>query len=175
MTTARRRPLRVLRPLVAVVLLPLAFAACGSSGKVGDKDLLAFDPEQAKDLGATTTTAPVDPGAEAGNTTTTAAPMQAASTTVPPQQQQVTVEVTIQDDEQGAPFTPNVVRVAVKSKVRFVNKGTKTYSIVAQNGAFTSPPIAPGAAWIYEANTPGNFNYSDDVRTYAQGTIQVVG
>lgn len=171
MTTPLRR-----RGVAAVLLLSLVLAACSSSGKVGDEDLLAFDPEQAKDLGATTTTAGADPGAQVEGTTTTAPPAAAANnTTLPPQQQEVTVEVVIQDDEQGAPFTPNVVRVAVKSKVRFLNKGTKTYSIVAQNGAFTSPPIAPGGAWIYEASTPGNFNYSDDVRTYAQGTIQVVG
>lgn len=172
--TTPLRPIR-LRGVAAVLLLSLVLAACSSSGKVGDEDLLAFDPEQAKDLGATTTTAGADPGAQAESTTTTAPPAAAANTTLPPQQQEVTVEVIIQDDEQGAPFTPNVVRVAVKSKVRFLNKGTKTYSIVAQNGAFTSPPIAPGGAWIYEASTPGSFNYSDDVRTYAQGTIQVVG
>lgn len=164
--------------LLAVVAL-VALAACGGKDKVGDEDLLAFDQEQANQLGASSTTDTTVGGiaTTVAPTDVTAAPTQTTSapaTTLPPEQQQVTVEVLIQDDEQGAPFTPNVVRVAVGGKVRFLNKGTKTYSIVAQNGAFASPPIAPGAAWIYDATTPGNFNYSDDVRTYSQGTIQVV-
>ena len=167
-----------LRP-IAVALIVVALAACGGSGKVGDDDLLAFDQDQANQLGASSTTSSTatDIAGTGGASTTapskTTAP--APTTTLPPSQQQVTVEVTIQDDQQGAPFTPNVVRVAAGGRVRFVNKGTRAYAIVAQNGAFASPSIAPGAAWIYEATTPGTFNYSDDVRTYSQGTIQVVG
>ena len=173
MTPFRRTTIALLVPFLVAAL-----TACGGEDKVGDEDLLAFDQEQANQLGASSTTETtvgvIDPGGSAGTTVaptqTTAAPV----TTLPPEQQEVTVEVTIQDDEQGAPFTPNVVRVAVGGKVRFLNKGAKTYSIIAQNGSFASPPIAPGAAWIYDATTPGNFNYSDDVRTYSQGTIQVV-
>lgn len=169
------------RPIAATLIatLAIALAACGGGGKVGDDDLLAFDPDQADQLGASSTTSTTASGiGGTGGPDTTAAPKTTApapTTTLPPSQQQVTVEVTIQDDEQGAPFTPNVVQVAAGGRVRFVNKGTKAYAIVAQNGAFASPSIAPGAAWIYEATTPGTYNYSDDVRTYSQGTIQVVG
>lgn len=167
------------RPIALAVVSLAALTACGGADKVGDDDLLAFDQEQANQLGASSTTDTTAGSTEAAAATdTTAAPAPTApapTTTLPPEQQEVTVEVTIQDDEQGAPFTPNVVRVAVGGKVRFVNKGAKTYSIVAQDGSFASPPIAPGAAWIYDATTPGSFNYSDDVRTYSQGTIQVVG
>lgn len=174
MSSVRRTFALALLAPVAVVSL----AACGGEDKVGDDDLLAFDQEQANQLGASSTTETtaggIDPGSAGGTTIAPTQTTAAPNTTLPPEQQQVTVEVVIQDDEQGAPFTPNVVRVAVGSKVRFLNKGTKTYSIVAQNGAFASPPIAPGTAWIYDATTPGNFNYSDDVRTYSQGTIQVV-
>lgn len=162
------------RTIAVAVLGAVSLAACASSDKVGDDDLLAFDQEQVQQLGgSTTTTAAPDAGTTGGDASpnTTAA----AATTLPPEQQQVTVEVIIQDDEQGAPFTPNVVRVPVGGKVRFLNKGTKTYSIVAQDGSFGSPPIGPGEAWIYDANVAGSFNYSDDVRTYSQGTIQVVG
>ncbi|MFZ6003526.1 MAG: hypothetical protein ACOYXM_06270 [Actinomycetota bacterium] len=166
------------RTTALALLLALApLAACGGEDKVGDDDLLAFDQEQANQLGASSTTETTASPIDDGGAETTAAPTQttaAPQTTLPPEQQQVTVEVVIQDDEQGAPFTPNVVRVAVGGRVRFLNKGTRAYSIVAQNGAFASPSIAPGQAWIYEATTPGNFNYSDDVRTYSQGTIQVV-
>lgn len=175
MSPLRRSFAIALLPVLAVTVL----AACGGKDKVGDDDLLAFDQEQANQLGASSTTETTAGGAATtAPTATTAAPTQttqAPATTLPPEQQQVTVEVVIQDDAQGAPFTPNVVRVAVGGKVRFLNKGTRAYSIVAQNGAFASPPIAPGSAWIYDATTPGDFNYSDDVRTYSQGTIQVVG
>ncbi len=167
---------RIRRSIAVLVVAGLGLTACGGADKVGDEDLLAFDQEQAQQLGASSSsTAPSgleSPDATAAAPTDTAP---AVTTTLPPEKQQVTEEVTIQDDEQGAPFTPNVVRVSVGGRVRFLNNGTKPYAIIAHNGAFASPPIAPGSAWIYEANTPGTFNYSDDVRTYSQGTIQVIG
>jgi plastocyanin len=165
------------RTLLAASLSLVLLAACGKSNDVGDKSLVDFNQDEAAGLGGSTTTANT-----AGTETTlaqsaTTAPTQTtlkSTTTLPPAQQEVSVEVIIQDDEQGAPFTPNTLRVAVGSKVRFLNKGTKPYAIMATNGAFGSPPIPPGGVWIYDANTPGNYTFTDDVRTYAVGKLEVV-
>ena len=140
----------------------------------GTTSAFEFDQDQAKAFGATTT-APTSsvPG---GPTDTVAppptnAPNAAPSTTVPPAQQQVSVEVKILD---GSPyFVENYVVIPVGGKIRFVNKGTATYSVVSDVGAFDSGPIAPGAVWIYDARTPGQFNYSDGGRPFAVGQFQV--
>lgn len=166
------------RILTATSVSLLLFTACGGNNEVGDESLLEFDQDEAAGLGGSTTTESTlgsdTTVAQGGTTLPQTQATLGATTTLPPEQQVVTVEVIIQDDEQGAPFTPNTVRVLVGSKVRFLNKGTKTYSIMATNGAFGSPPIAPGTAWIYDANTPGNYTFTDDVRTYAVGKLEVV-
>jgi plastocyanin len=165
------------RTIAAATISILVLTACGGDNEVGSDDLLEFDQDEAAGLGASSTTATslttdtsLTTETTAGQTATTVQ----SATTLPPEEQVVTVEVIIQDDEQGAPFTPNTLRVLVGSKVRFLNKGTKPYAIMATNGAFGSPPIAPGTAWIYDANTPGNFTFTDDVRTYAVGKLEVV-
>lgn len=161
----------------------LTLAACGEDNAVGDDSTFDFDQETAEQLGGSTTTTTVA-GQEIPDQTTTTAAQQAAgattttvaqtTTTVAPEKQEVSVEITIRDDGQGQPFDPRIVAVPVGGKVRFVNRGTKPYTVRADNGAFDSGPIAPGAVWIWDANAAGQFNYTDAGRPYAVGTIDVV-
>jgi plastocyanin len=157
------------RAALLLVVLVARASACSSDTKTGDESSLAFDQEQAEQFGASTST--TEAGATettvAAETTTTAA----ANTTVPPAQQQVTIDVAINDDSPY--YDPGLVQVVVGSKIRFTNKGAQPHSVTSDTGAFDSGPIAPGAAWIFEATSSGSFNYSDASRPFAVGTIQV--
>jgi plastocyanin len=178
--TSFRRALCLL--LAVLCLLPLA--ACSSGEKTGDESLLEFDQEQAEKLGGSTTT--TTPAAGEAATSTTAAPTTTApkavvqttttsapraTTTLPPEKQEVTLEVNI--NEQSPYFDPSVTQVLVGSKVRFTNKGTAPHSVVSDTGAFDSGQIKPGGVWIFEADRPGRYNFSDGGRPFAVGSIEV--
>jgi ABC-type branched-subunit amino acid transport system ATPase component/sugar phosphate permease/plastocyanin len=167
-TTEAAVQLRAIASAVAVVAV---LAGCSSDEKVGDESSLAFDQEQAEQFGATTSTteAGVTETTSPGESTTTTGA--ATNTTLAPEEQEVTIDVSIND--QSPYFDPGLVQVRVGSKIRFTNRGASDHSVTSDTGAFDSGPIAPGAAWIFEANTPGSFNYSDSARPFAVGTIQV--
>ena len=171
---------RALRPILLLCALGLGVAACGDDQAVGDESVLQFDQDDSAAFGATTTeptettlltATTVPPGGAAEATTTTAA-VQETTTTLPPEKQEVSVEVRILDNSPY--FDPSRSAVPVGGKIRFVNAGSKTFNVVSDTGAFDSGPIAPGAVWIYDANTPGTFNYSDGTRPFAVGSFQVV-
>lgn len=172
---------RTRRLLLVLLALATLTAACGGGEKTGDESLLNFDQEQAEKFGGstTTTTAVADPAAttappttapkaQPGQTTTTAPRV---TTTLPPEKQEVTIEVAI--NEQSPYFAPSVVQVLVGSKVRFTNTGTKPHSVLSDTGAFDSGQIPPGGVWIYDAERPGRYNYSDAGRPFAVGSIEV--
>ena len=166
------------RPLALLFALSLVLAACGEDNSVGGGDVFEFDQQQAEALGGstTTTTAP-DEATIPDQTTTTVAQttttVAQTTTTVPPEQQQVSVEVLIQEDSTGQAFAPRIVAIPVGGKVRFVNHTSMARSVVADNGAFNSGDIPPGGVWIFEATSPGQYNYTDGTRPYAVGTVDV--
>lgn len=155
----------------------VALTACGSDDSVGDEAVFEFDQQESEALGGstTTTTGPDDTvpdvSTTAGNTTTTVAQ---TTTTLPPEQQEVSIEVLIQEDSSGQAFKDRIVAIRVGGKVRFKNTTSIDRSVIADNGAFDSGPIAPGAVWIWTAEQPGTYNYTDGTRPYAVGTIDVV-
>jgi plastocyanin len=166
---------RFLRLALAALALALVAAACGGSEKVGDDKAFQFDQQDAGAFGASTTapvtTAPAGATQDTAATTTTA--RRATATTAPPEKQAVSVEVKILD---ASPyFVDNFVVIPIGGTIRFLNTGTGTYQVVADNGSFDSGPIAPGKAWIYEAKALGQFNYSDGTRPFAVGQFQVTG
>ena len=61
----------------------------------------------------------------------------------------------------------------VKFPVRFTNNGTNPHSVLSDTGAFDSGRIPPGGVWIFEADRPGKYNYSDGGRPFAVGLIEV--
>lgn len=162
--------MKIVKPIAIVMIAVALLGACSSDTKTGNESSLQFDQEQAGKFGASTSTT----AAGATETTVpvaTTAPPAAAATTVPPEKQDVTIEVSIND--QSPYFDPSLVQVPVGSKVRFTNKGAQEHSIVSDVGAFDSGPIAPGKAWIFDASSPGRFNYSDGGRPFAVGAIEV--
>ena len=167
---------------ILVALAPLLLlAACGEDTSVGDESTFEFDQSQAEALGGSTTTtteAAADTVPEATTTTaaataTTAPPQQQATTTLPPEKQEVSIEVLIQEDSTGQAFKERVVAIPVGGKVRFRNTTSSPRSVVADNGAFDSGDIAPGAVWIWTATAAGTYNYTDGTRPYAVGTVDV--
>lgn len=162
---------------VALLVATLLFAACGSDSSVGEGvDLNVADQAKRAALEDTTTTAPPrargDDAAKAavGGTTTTAP---TTTTTEPPLA--IAISIAINSDTGGSTqFEPSAVRVFVGSLVEWVNRDTVARSVVADNGAFDSGPIAPGGNFVYEADTVGEFNYSDGTRPYAVGVLEVL-
>ena len=171
---------RILRSAIVLTVLVLPVAACGGDESVGDASVLEFDQEDSAAFGATTTAptsvAPTEtttPAAAQAEATTTTIAVQQTTTTLPPEKQEVSIEIRILDTSPY--FDPSQSAVPVGGKLRFVNAGTATFSVVSDVGAFDSGPIAPGAVWIYDATTPGRYNYSDGSRPFAVGAFEVVG
>lgn len=165
------------RPIALLVTALLTLAACGGDNSVGSDELLEGGATGETRLGETTTTTTTAAPATDEAAPTTAAPTTAAPTTAPPTtqaQQQVSIEIAIQPDSAGNQFEPRVARVFAGSIVRWTNTDSVPRSVEADNGQFTSGPIAPGASFDYTADTPGTFNYTDGTRPYAVGTLEVV-
>ena len=164
-------PHRTLFRILTVLLAVVALAACGGEKSVGDESLLeGTEGSDVTRLGETTTTTTTAP---AEGTPTTAAP----TTTAPPTTVAAapSVEISIASDTTaGGQFQPRVAQVPSGALIRFKNNDTVPRSVVADNGAFDSGPIAPGATWDWVAGGPGSYNYSDGTRPYAVGSIEVV-
>lgn len=167
------------RPLTTLFAFLLILAACGEDNSVGGGEVFEFDQQQAEALGGSTTTTSEVAGTVPDQTSTTLAASQSTTTvqqtttTLPPEEQEVSVEVLIQEDATGQAFSPRIVAIPVGGKVRFVNHTSMARSVVADNGAFHSGDIPPGGVWIFEATSPGQFNYTDGTRPYAVGTVDV--
>ena len=52
---------------------------------------------------------------------------------------------------------------------------TKNHQVVANNGSFVSPTIAPGKTYTHTFNTAGTFNYHDALHPSLTGKIIVTG
>ena len=78
---------------------------------------------------------------------------------------------TIQITKNG--FTPSSATVTAGDTVVWHNADTKTHQVVADNGAFASPALAPGASWSYTAAKSGTFKYRDAYATTHRGTLDV--
>jgi plastocyanin len=171
--------------IAVLVLLAVSLAGCKQSNKVGDRGIL--DVKGASDraaLGQGTTTllgpptsAPAVSSGAIGATTvpkTTAAPVTTAKAVTTTTQRKA-FEITINNDKTGdTQFVPNAARVYSGTIVRFKNVDSVPRSVVADNQAFNSGPIAPGGTWDYTAGTVGKFNFKDGTRPYAVGSLEVL-
>lgn len=157
--------------VIAIALVAALATGCGSDTKVGSGvDLNLKDAAGDTRLGErTTTTATTAPGQALGvgqNTTTTRPP----PTTAP-----AGFEIAINSDNASqSQFHPSQARVFVGTTVRWVNRDVQPRSVVADGGAFESPSLVPGQAYVYTANTPGRFDYHDGTRPYAVASLEVV-
>ena len=72
-------------------------------------------------------------------------------------------------------FSPASVTINTGDAVRWTNRDTKNHQIVANNGAFASPTIAPGKSYTRVFNTAGTFRYHDALHPSLTGRVIVIG
>ncbi len=87
------------------------------------------------------------------------------------------VTIHILGSAQPPGFFPALLTVHVYDTVIFNNQAspTSSFSIVADDGAFSSPAIAPGKQWIVTFNTPGEHEYHPSTKVSRMvGVIIVV-
>lgn len=159
--------------LVGVALAAAMVSACGGDSKVGSGvDLDVEDVVGDARLGERTTTTTVAPGASQqlgiGETTTTAP-------VAPPTTQAAGFEIAINGDNSAqSQFHPSQARVFVGTTVRWVNRDVRPRSVVADDGTFSSPTLAPGQSFTWAAARPARIDYHDGTRPYAVATLEVV-
>jgi plastocyanin len=72
-------------------------------------------------------------------------------------------------------FVPRTVTVNGGDTVVWRNQDTVNRQIVANNGSFASPIIAPNRTYTRPMNTPGTFPYHDTLKPTHRGTVRVIG
>ncbi len=72
-------------------------------------------------------------------------------------------------------FSPTSRTIATTDSIKWTNKDTKNHQVVANNGSFASPTIAPGKTYTHTFNTAGTFNYHDALHPSLTGKIIVSG
>jgi plastocyanin len=72
-------------------------------------------------------------------------------------------------------FTPASRTIATTDAIKWTNNDTKTHQVVANNGSFVSPTIAPGKSYTHTFNTAGTFRYHDALHPALTGKIVVNG
>ena len=161
----------------AVVAAGVILSACGGNNAVGSGvNLHGSGGGGNLSLGSTTSTT-----AAAGNRATTTSVAASAATTAPPTTVTRTTApapaayiIHINGDTSGQPaFGPTNVAVYQGTTVEWINSDSKPHSVVATDGAFSSPTIPPGGSWSWVANTVGRHDYADGTRPYATGTLEV--
>lgn len=159
-------------PLLLLVLVLVAGAACSSDNKVGEGLDTNVKGGSGPRLGeATTTIAPVTTAAPPATTAkpvaTTARPV---ATTAPPASPALVIKIQAASPQ----FDPAVGSVRSGSIIRWQNVDSQPRSVEADNGAFRSPPIPPGGTFDLKAPAPGSYNYHDGTRPYAVAQLQIV-
>ncbi|MDQ1402047.1 MAG: hypothetical protein QOG03_363 [Actinomycetota bacterium] len=159
--------------IVLVVLLALVVSGCGKKKVVG-ANLKSGDGGGPGAIGPSTTTiAPTATTAKPSATTAkpTATTARPTATT---QAEQPAYVIRIQSDTAaGGQFNKQQAQCPIGRICRWTNTDSKARSVVADDGAFTSPMIAPGANWDYRPSTgvKGLHNYHDGTRPYAVGQV----
>jgi plastocyanin len=72
-------------------------------------------------------------------------------------------------------FQPASVEVAAGSTVTWTNSGAAPHTVTADNGAFDSGQLAPGASFSQTFDTAGTFTYHCEIHPQMTATITVTG
>jgi len=72
-------------------------------------------------------------------------------------------------------FNPTSRTIATTDSIKWTNNDTKSHQVVANNGSFVSPTIAPGKSYSHTFNTAGTFRYHDALFPSRTGKIVVTG
>ena len=72
-------------------------------------------------------------------------------------------------------FIPAAVTVQNGDRVVWTNNDTSSHQIVADDGSFRSPALAPGVRWGHDFKNAGTFPYHDANQATKRGTVVVTG
>lgn len=177
-------PFRLRAAAAAVALL--ALAGCSSGDKIGTGVKLGSGGNANLALGGSATPTPTATAhharkhkpkpsrVQATVTSRPAATAQPAQTQAAAQPKAKPFTITINGDASGQPaLSPPDAAVYVGTEIVWVNHDTQPRSVLAQDGSFRSPPIAPGKSYSWIAKSAGRHNYQDGTRPYVDGQIQV--
>jgi plastocyanin len=72
-------------------------------------------------------------------------------------------------------FSPANVTIAAGNAVKWTNRDTRNHQVVANNGAFASPILAPNHSYTKVLNTAGTYRYHDGLHPSLTGKVVVTG
>ncbi len=72
-------------------------------------------------------------------------------------------------------FKPATRTIATTDAIKWTNTDTKNHQVIANNGSFASPTIAPGKTYTHTFNTAGTVRYHDALHPSLTGKIVVTG
>src|SRR5215211_4635951 len=70
-------------------------------------------------------------------------------------------------------FQPTSIEVAAGSTVTWTNTGAAPHTVTADNGAFDSGQLKPGATFSQTFTTPGTYTYHCEIHPQMTGTVVV--
>jgi plastocyanin len=74
-----------------------------------------------------------------------------------------------------AGFTPASVTINQDDSITWTNTDTIDHQVVANNGSFASPILAPGKSWTHAFSRGGTYRYRDSLHPTRRGTVVVRG
>ena len=72
-------------------------------------------------------------------------------------------------------FKPASRTIATTDSIKWTNNDTKAHQVVANNGSFVSPTLAPGKSYTHTFNTAGTFRFHDALHPALTGKVIVNG
>ena len=72
-------------------------------------------------------------------------------------------------------FTPTAVTITAGDTVTWRNRDTVAHQVVADNGSFASPTLAPGRTYSFTFRDAGTFRYRDALEPAERGRVVVRG
>jgi plastocyanin len=72
-------------------------------------------------------------------------------------------------------FLPSKVTIKTGDSVKWTNRDTINHQVVANNGAFASPVLAPGKSYTFRFRASGTYRYHDGLHPTLKGTVVVTG
>ena len=82
----------------------------------------------------------------------------------------------VEDDPNQAStfrFDPGELTIKAGTSVTWANKGKQPHNAAANDGAFDSGTMMPGASWQYRFDTPGDYAYTCTFHPQMTGMVQV--
>jgi plastocyanin len=72
-------------------------------------------------------------------------------------------------------FSPSTLTINHDDSITWTNKDKSNHQVVANDGSFASPILAPGKSFTFTFKRGGTFGYHDAYRTATRGKITVKG